>query len=42
MLKNGYKNNDALKKATLKKLTAIDKIYPKDAETIMKYVGEKL
>jgi len=42
LYKNGYKNKDALKKATQKKLTAIDKIGPKDAETIMKHIREKL
>ena len=38
----GLKTENALKKATMKKLTEIDKIGSKDAETIMKYVGEKL
>ena len=36
------KNKNALKKATLKKLTVIDKIGSKDADNIMKYVEEKL
>ena len=38
----GFKNKNALKKATLKKLTVIDKIGSKDADNIMKYVEEKL